>query len=265
MKELIGTALRTLLVTSVDQAPPSDSCFSQSYYGTYDGNKVYMPSVACLEESVDLLISGHLAEVPNSEELLWVGQRDVEASLKRETLLDEFGAFLEKVTNEVPLHAEDTKFDAPLLQIPLTRIAPAAEILYQTPTSALLAIHPPYSRQLDFILPSSFKPTLLPSEPLNDIPVSDDSVDRVREILRSMKYDEAINEIVSNISIKQMKNDITFLTGEAKDSVIESRHSFSEDIMIAADWLQEQMEGTGATCIQKKYLLGFAPNVIWCA
>jgi hypothetical protein len=42
-----------------------------------------------------------------------------------------------------------------------------------------------------------------------------------------------------------------------------SRHSFSAGSRIAAAWLKEGFEATGATCELEEFLVGFSPNVIW--
>lgn len=41
-----------------------------------------------------------------------------------------------------------------------------------------------------------------------------------------------------------------------------SRHSFSTGAVVAAHWLKEQVESTGANCTLEPFLIGFAPNVI---
>ena len=78
-----------------------------------------------------------------------------------------------------------------------------------------------------------------------------------------LKYDDTIANIVQNISLPQMKNDITWLTGENEDSKILSRHSFSKGARIAASWISDRMEDTGAQCELRPFLTGFAPNIIW--
>jgi hypothetical protein len=41
-----------------------------------------------------------------------------------------------------------------------------------------------------------------------------------------------------------------------------SRHSFSTGAVVAAHYLKEQVESTGASCTLEPFLAGFAPNVI---
>jgi len=62
--------------------------------------------------------------------------------------------------------------------------------------------------------------------------------------------------------VPQMRNDIRFLTGEDLSSPILSRHSFSEGARIAANWLRDRVENTGARCELRQFLPGFSPNVI---
>jgi len=59
-----------------------------------------------------------------------------------------------------------------------------------------------------------------------------------------------------------MQKDIRWLTGENEESGILSRHSFTSGARVAADWIQGEIEKSGAVCEQKDFAHGFAPNVI---
>jgi len=95
------------------------------------------------------------------------------------------------------------------------------------------------------------------------VPVPEQAIVRVRNILSSLQFNPDVARIVSNISNPQMENDIRFLTGEDGKSGIVSRHSFSSGAGIAAEWLKTRFQETGAHCELRSFLSGFAPNVIW--
>jgi len=116
--------------------------------------------------------------------------------------------------------------------------------------------------RIDTILPRFFKTVSVSSSPSALIPVPSESVKRVRDLLATVKFDPAVASIVNNISVPQMRNDIRYLTGEDARSPIVSRHSFSEGARIAALWLKDRFEDTGAKCELRDFLAGFAPDVI---
>jgi len=63
-----------------------------------------------------------------------------------------------------------------------------------------------------------------------------------------------------------MRVNVRHLTGEdpyRAGAYIMSRHSFSQGARDAADWIQRQIELSGAKCKQEYFLEGYAPNVIW--
>lgn len=139
----------------------------------------------------------------------------------------------------------------------------AMEVLRQDEDTALVIIDRSQTMLVDYHLPPFWKSVLLPEEPLAAIPVPSSSVDRVRQLLDTAKHDPVIESIVESLSIPKMKDDIRYLTGEDPESPIISRHSFSEGVLLAADWLKDRFEETGANCTLKRFRPGYAPNVIW--
>jgi len=135
--------------------------------------------------------------------------------------------------------------------------------LHHTGVDAIISVPPHLIPHIDKALPRSFKAYAIPTEPLAITPVPDEAVDRVKGWLHNLKFDEEIASIVSDISVPQMHNDIRYLTGEDSGSPIMSRHSFSEGARIAANWLKDRIQNTGAHCELREFLTGFAPNVIW--
>ena len=129
--------------------------------------------------------------------------------------------------------------------------------------SALIHMDEEAAQTVDLRLPPFWKSMLLPKYPIPLLPVPSKAIKRVQHLLDGVKYNSEIAHLVDTLSTKQMKKDIEYLTGEDPNSPIVSRHSFSEGIRIAADWIKDRFEETGATCELKPFLTGFGPNVIW--
>ncbi|KZS88805.1 Zn-dependent exopeptidase [Sistotremastrum niveocremeum HHB9708] len=115
---------------------------------------------------------------------------------------------------------------------------------------------------IDHLIPRFYVPVLLPSTPLPFVPVPSSAIDRVINLIKTLKFSDQISTAVNSISLPQMLNDIRFLTGEDKRSTILTRHSFSTGALTAAAWLSDRFEETGAKCELRKFSEDYAPNVI---
>lgn len=163
---------------------------------------------------------------------------------------------------EVPLESVDGEVDT--IDEPMF-YEPAIMALHRSPKVTILAFRNLSSTaiKLDTLLDPSYKIGVVSYPPSAVVPVPSDDISRVRSLLSSLKFEESVSKLVNIISVTSMRKDITWLTGEAKDSPIESRHSFHPDTRVAASWIKDQIEGTGAECELRPFLQGFAPNVIW--
>ncbi|KAJ7713705.1 Zn-dependent exopeptidase [Mycena metata] len=252
-----------LLVTPFSPALFDHSCLSASYYGNFnDGpltNSIFMPDVACLDawSAQALAAQASIAKATKDiQQLVWVEQEAVEPSLMAATrsFRNEFDAFLHRLSR--PKHARGQE----VLGVPERKMG--YDLLYRTPTAALLSVSAATARSIDTILPRFWKSTLVSTTPVSFLPVPADALKHVKHVLSTLEFNPEIAAIVDSISVPQMINDIRFLTGEDGVSGIMSRHSFSEGSRVAADWLKSRFEDTGATCELQPFLLGFAPNVI---
>lgn len=111
-----------------------------------------------------------------------------------------------------------------------------------------------------------------------------------------IKFSPKVDKLVQSLDVNSLKTDIAYLTGEDPSSPfslpppsflpistyppspsqtqltfpslallqgpILSRHSFSSGAVLAATYLKETVEDTGANCTLVPFLVGFAPNVI---
>jgi hypothetical protein len=277
---LATSALATLLLTPFDptifSSQPQD-CLSSAYYGTYGGQSLFVPTSECLTNSAEFLSSGSLipsAKDVQDAQLVWVEEAAVEDNVRGAEL--NFGIELDNFLENSGIVAEalvdeDAENDSYVVVskpgqsvMDVNSGAPAQfELLHRTPNAALLALSPELAQNLVYFLPRLWKFTPVPAAPVQYIPVPSKSVEPVRKLLASLKHEPVVAALVDTISVKQMKKDIEWLTGEDEKSPIVSRHSFAEGSRTAAAWIKDVFESTGATCELKNFLIGFAPNVIW--
>ncbi|KAG6817893.1 hypothetical protein H0H87_001725 [Tephrocybe sp. NHM501043] len=267
----VKAAVGLLLVTPFDQSLfTQKSCLSTAFYGNYQQGgatlSVLRPDLDCLNSWVSqtLASSAHVAETNKDiQQLVWVEEQAVEASLKSQTRSssDEFDTFLDTLSTLEP--TRNNVDGAPPQEVMVdTHIRGSFEILYRSPQAALLSVDHELGMIIDTLLPQFWKSTLLPTGPVPFVPVPPSSLRHAEEVLENLKFDPVIASIVGNISIPQLTNDIRFLTGEEEKSGIVSRHSFSSGARTAANWLKDRFEETGATCALKPFRLGFSPNVV---
>ncbi|KAL5478700.1 hypothetical protein ACEPAI_1977 [Sanghuangporus weigelae] len=236
---------------------PTDSCLSQGYLGTFGSQSLYLPSTECIVNGatdVNIDIRGLVGVPDDATTLYWVSDASLEDDL------------LSALKPANPWEYIDSSLSTGVSTGDGQQILEdfRAPVLYRTSTSSLFALR---GRSSEYIaLESTLAPyhkgyvISFPPSPL--VPVPEDDIARVGSILKSLKYNESIASLVDIISIPQMNKDVTWLTGEAPESSIESRHSFHPDARKAASWIAEQIENTGAICELRPFLPGFTPNVI---
>ena len=245
----------------------NNSCLSSAFFGNFqDGGKilsVFRPDSLCLSEwtSQTVASSASFAEASSKiQQLVWLSEQAIDDSLKSQTrsFRNEFDAFLATISNHFLQNSSAQEV------ITYSQQEPRYELLYRTPSAALLSVSPEKANIIDTLLPQFWKSTLLPTLPVPYIPVPPSATKRVEEVLSTLRFDPVIASIVDDLSIVQMRDDVRFLTGEDGESGIISRHSFSPGALVAASWLKDRFEETGAVCKLQHFLPGFAPNVIWC-
>ena len=232
-----------------------ESCLAGRYHGTYGGESVFMldseSHCDISEFNLGLGWESSLIPIYPHHELLFIKRMEIED-----------GA----TANEGTLHSglkhlvsSHTLSDT---QRPLTNTS-TYSVPYYTESSAILSISPHFLPHVDKALPPSYKAYALPKIPLPVRRVPDEAKERIRHWTDLVEYDDDISWIVEGLSIAELREDIRYLTGEDPSSPILSRSSFSEGGLLAAEWILEQIEETGAECELKRFLVGFAPNVIW--
>ncbi|KAH8093872.1 Zn-dependent exopeptidase [Cristinia sonorae] len=291
------TALTYLLVSAptsnLSTIQVGNSCLSTSHhYQAPGGTRIFFTDEGCLASLSKDLDACHqqVRGVPTegNSRLLWVEREEVEAPMENSFAsnhsftfttgpLDLFFKRLETLKLE---RTQVESYDAPDSQQHTFRTKIShADLLVQGPDSdmlhstfGLISIHPSLIPIYDSLLPPYWRGSLLPevdsqgpsTEWTNTLtmPVPPSSIDRVRDILHAVQFDKSIEALVNDIKVYQMKEDIRLLTGEDDALGITSRHSFSMGIRVAAKWIKEQVEATGATCQLSTFLPGFGPNII---
>lgn len=255
MRGQVAVPLAVLLVTPHDPTllTAGPSCLANSYRGLFGGNSVFIVDDACMSSSSGLISQGLFSPIESTyNDLVWLEQEAVEAALQPPSSQDVY-ELLSTAAPAVQNDEQTVMVDSPLDNI----------LLAELPSSMVLSVAPEVARTLDTRLPPFWKSTPIPQEPVAYVPISSSATARVQAITTSLKFDPVVASIVGNISIAQMRKDVRYLTGEDPASSITSRHAFSSGALQAAAWLQEQFEGTGASCELKPFLAGFSPNVVW--
>ncbi|KAH7924339.1 Zn-dependent exopeptidase [Leucogyrophana mollusca] len=248
-------------VLFIDNDDVQARCLTNSFYGIYGGQSVFkLTDPSCLSvESFGTLEGGSLLPLSeNTHQLVWVQESAVDDALRTPDYEEEVYTFLKFLNTEslpinAALHGSGQEFMSS---------KPGVELLHSSASSALLAVDPDSAQTIDTILPRFWKSAILPASPVSYLPVPAPAIDHIKGLLSTLKFDPVIASTVNSLSISQMRSDIRFLTNEDGRSGIVTRHSFASGSRVAADWLLERFEETGATCELKSFLVGFAPNVI---
>jgi hypothetical protein len=258
--------LAFLFTTQVDPIQLSNgNCLSDSYYGTYGRESLFMLNNDCRTAVENILPQPVTAvRLPSDKALVFIYASAVDEAIATPSLAEavkyighgiyqlempDFG-YESLSSDQIPVASSQNDWSLPT-------------ILHYANSSAVLALNPSMVAQIDTVAPRFFKAVSIPASPIHLIPVPSDAIDFLKHLLSKVKFDPEIASIVNNISVPEMYNDIRYLTGEDPRSPIVSRHSFSEGSRIAAAWLTQRFEGTGAKCELRPFLDGFPPNVIW--
>ena len=237
----------------------SNECLAHNYIGTYGSYNVFIPPESCVDSFVSTDNAPSVYIHPGTE-LVWVEQAALEQHLLTDYpfSLPSLERYLAALLETDPTASDSHAGGQQPLSDPIDN-----RPLHHTSTSALLALYPTQVKQLSLTLPPTWRMYMLPSRPYPFAGVPEPAKARVRDILKTLRFNPEVAKIVSNISLPQARNDVRFLTGEDLTSGVKSRHSFSHGSRTTAEWLKVRFEDTGADCELQPFRSGFAPNVIW--
>jgi hypothetical protein len=257
-------ALITLSKPSIDDTP---SCISDNYVGSYGRplHHVYLPPTACLENQdvFSSLDSGTIVPFTPGDSKVLVALQEAgvdpkisgEMSFTRsfdELLLNKdnlSGAILQGFGEQKPMEG------------PSSTSGHWFTLLHRTSSWALVEVSSETLPYLDTLLPRFIIPIILPNAPIPYTSIPKESIRRIQKILDNLQFRAPLSAILYSLSDEQMVKDIRYLTGEDGKGP-QSRHSFTRGALQAADWIEGQMQATGAECEQRHFRIGFAPNVI---
>ncbi|KAG8215234.1 hypothetical protein J3R82DRAFT_8780 [Butyriboletus roseoflavus] len=246
----------------VAQSVPS--CLANSFYGIYGEQAIFkLTESVCVHQLVQSSLSMIVSLPAGNEQLVWIQESAIDVALRTTEYDAEVEDFFQWLRTDDAVVPPASDYQTVLLAPePLSVLS----LLSYNPTlrSALVAVpDDTAAHALSTFLPRYWKASPITPTPVVFRPVPEDAVDYVRELLASSHFDPVVASIVNGISVNGMRKDIRYLTNEDGTSGIESRHSFSGGSRVAAAWLQEKLEHTGAACELKPFLTGFAPNVVW--
>lgn len=247
----------------VAQSVPS--CLANSFYGIYGEQAVFKPteSDVCVSQLVQSSPLVVVSLPAGDEQLVWIQESALDAALRTTAYDAEVEDFFQWLRTDDAVVPPASDYQTVLLA---PEPSPVVSLLYHNPTlrSALVTVpDDAAAHALSTFLPRYWKASPIPPTPVAYFPVPEDAVDHIRKLLASLYFDPVVASVVNGISVYGMRKDIRYLTNEDGTSGIESRHSFADGSRVAAAWLKEQFERTGATCKLKPFLMGFAPNVVW--
>ncbi|KAJ9093057.1 hypothetical protein QFC21_006550 [Naganishia friedmannii] len=284
----IETPVKKDILLITQSAPTSDlpSCLQESYHGAYgsmaDSDHVYITDEECISEHGALASSGMksgsiaaLIDRADGQVLIWIGEagvQGIEATTLAATdsVYDDILANLE-VLEDLPRHEDDA-----LLQTDTQRVIGNKARAFEKPTlyhqsrhSIILGVPARTLSVIDRIVPGHFSLVALPSQvyPLAfgsssyGPPVPEYLIDNLVNITTNLKYSSKMHKVLDALDYRELVRNVRFLTGESGSGIV-SRHSFAPGSRIAAKWIKEKVQATGAECNLSPFLPGFAPNVI---
>jgi len=86
--------------------------------------------------------------------------------------------------------------------------------------------------------------------------------ERIQQIRRKFAYRAEIEEVLAEVNSDSLGAFARYLSGENSSSPLYTRNSYSDDVHVAADWLQEQFESYGFNVTQETFRSDMGPNVI---
>ncbi|KAI6038939.1 hypothetical protein EDC04DRAFT_2603597 [Pisolithus marmoratus] len=259
-----ATPVALLAVLRASEVRPNfPPCLVNNFYGIFGQQSVFKISgFACLELLPISVDDGSVVplSLPDDgpQQLFWIQESAIDNSLRTPEYEAEVANFVDWLVPEKHI----TYPDGQTILFEGGKPAPVS-LVYHTANSGVVSVADQGAAHiLSTRLPQFWKALPIPASPVSYLPVPDTAIERVRDILVSLRFDALVAGIVNGISVDHMQKDIRYLTNEDGTSGIASRHSFHHGSRIAAKWLEKQFEDASAACRFMLFLEGFAPNII---
>lgn len=243
---LLSHASAAEVIFTPDAPSPSlPACLRSAYHGEFGGRHVYLPSAECAQD----FNSGSIAAVDSDDAIVWVTRAGLEGD-DSALIGDLFappssGADGAQAVMQAPsplslLHADEESF---FLSIPRTDLP-----------------------RLDSLLPRHLSSVVLggpvPLDGRWEVPKS--AARHLAKLIENLTFRAEVDDLLDELSADTVAKHVRYLTGEAKDSSIRSRHAMHPDARIAALYIREQMTKAGFECSAFPVLpeTGWSPSVI---
>ena len=234
MVQLLPGRLTLLLVplTSFEHFRASYDCLCRSYFGIHGLQRAFIVDEACQTSSFSLLGLGTAVGLERAETLVWIGREPLDMSLFSSPFNTELDQFLRNFSSTVTGFSHSGREQGhPSLsqQDPVSTASSQAgfEIVHRAQDGVYLSVPDSAVRLLEANLPQHWTYSTFPSSPLPLVPVPPQAKDRLRAILKTIRFDHLVASIVNGISVNWLQKDVRYLTGEDPASDILTRHSFS--------------------------------------
>src|SRR5260221_6194750 len=180
----------------------SNECLAHNYIGTYGSYDVFIPPESCLRSFVSTDDSPSVYIYPGND-LVWVEQAALEPRLLTDYpfSLPSLQKYLAALPETDPTASDFHARGQQALLGPIDN-----HPLHHTPNSALLALSPTHTRELSLALPPTCRMYMLPSTPYPFAAVPEPAKARVRDILKTLRFNPEVARIASNISLPQGRN-----------------------------------------------------------
>ncbi|GHJ89025.1 hypothetical protein NliqN6_5427 [Naganishia liquefaciens] len=270
-----------LFTTSSGPTADSPACLRNSYHGVYgsvdEPDHVFLSNEECIlgNEAAfgDSFRSGSIVPLDNvsrKQVLVWVGEAGVEQhmGLKAAATDSAYESILDNLERLVD-QEESLLGDNEQHAFSLPRQFEKPVLYHQSRHSLILGVPENTLAIIDRIVPGHLSLVAIPSRAY-PLAFGQDSygaevprylLDNLANITSSLKYSSKIDQILDALDYREIVRSVRYLTGESGSGIV-SRHSFSPGSRIAAKWIREKVETTGAKCTLEPFLPGFAPNVI---
>lgn len=244
---------RALLVTRSSPSSALPDCIAASYHGQYGGEHVYvLPEDCSSTASLSSLDSGSLAPLASAddERIVWIGPSNPDSASRR-GMADTWDVIARHANSLLATHgqsindeAQDT-FSTDSFGVSLNALP---SLIHSSDSGLYLSVPNSILPVIDTIIPPHMSPVVFPPSALtraraggNDWAVPEAKGAHLANITKHLRFDSTIDTIASSISADEILEDVRFLTGERKDSPIQSRHSFHPDGQLAVVWLRRKL------------------------
>lgn len=184
----VSEILALLVTPSSPGTSDVAACASAAYYGAYGRplQHVYGLSDSCLSVAFSSLESGSLLlpEQTGKRTLIWLQDSGVDSALRGNTTFDDdMNALEESVMRKLQKSPELAQM---LMGVNSDVVDKGVfEMVYRTPTAAILAVNEDVAMFVDMLLPEYVSPIALPAEPSSAlIPVPRESASHIQTIVR---------------------------------------------------------------------------------